>query len=454
MNHKFIIRHTDLLLNALINRDKSVAYVTKSYFKANKGIGSKERQIISDLTFFSLRNYFLIDEINKLFFTFKADNSFILSALSLICIDFDKLTLEKINYQLIKISGAGSFHDFFCSIILNYSHDNGLFNKISDFISSLKSRLKSYDINALALFYSVNVDIVKSLSQLFDFEKVEEYLIGLNHISKVQIRVNTLKTNNIELINSLGNYIDKKSVLASDTALTLTERFNPSQLPEYNNGDFEIQSDGSQLISLLAYQKQFNSILDACAGAGGKSLHLAALSNNLTEITAIDIDSRKIEELRKRALRAGVTSIKSYTLSYFKKSTFANSTFDLVLVDAPCSAIGTSQRDPSKKLFLNKKKIINYQNYQKSILDYYSKFVNNQGFLVYATCSILPEENEQVVENFLIENDAFDLFEPNETLNYYNLRDKLSSSKRGFYRVHPLHNSTDGFFIAILQKKG
>jgi 16S rRNA (cytosine967-C5)-methyltransferase len=295
------------------------------------------------------------------------------------------------------------------------------------------------------------MNIIESLLKILDIDRVKDYLRGLNLRSLPEVRVNQLKTekNNI-------SKLFKKNLIEGDnlspSCIKLNKHLNFNTLNEYSDGLFEVQADGSQVISLLAYNDE-KTILDACAGAGGKSLHLADLSKNNAKITSLDTDKIKIKELIKRKQRAAADSIFAFSVKPFNANILKDNKFELVLIDAPCSGTGTAKRDPSRKIFLNSRKILSYADYQIKLLEYYSQFVKSHGKLIYATCSILPEENELVVEHFLQINHNFELFEPIENLTNYNLKHKLSSNKIGFYRVHPLHHSTDGFFIATLRKK-
>lgn len=259
-----------------------------------------------------------------------------------------------------------------------------------------------------------------------------EELQALNSEAKVVLRVNELKTTRLQLQRLLGEQQVETWVMDDyPHALILQRRQHLHQLAEYKQGLFEIQDASSQLIAPFLDVKEGMQVIDACAGAGGKSLHLAAAMKNKGNILAMDVEERKLIELKKRSERAGISIIKTQTIQpdSIKK---LSQTADRLLLDVPCSGLGVLRRNPDAKWKLNSDFLNKIKQTQQDILCNYATMLKDQGIMVYATCSILPSENQDQVAEFLKKNkNAFELIE-----------DKKIMPSDGF----------DGFYMAKLKR--
>lgn len=239
-------------------------------------------------------------------------------------------------------------------------------------------------------------------------------LEAMNSLSKLVIRANTLKASKEHLIARL----EEEGIATSKTELiddAILFENSPSLVhnPLYKEGFFEVQDYHSQQIAKLIKPKAKQLIVDACAGAGGKSLHLASVSNNQARIIALDTRKAAISELKKRKFRAGATCIKTGINGLYARKELENRA-SVVLVDAPCSGSGTLRRQPELKWHLDENKIENYAKRQKKILTENAIMVRIGGLLMYVTCSIFRKENEEVTQWFLDKNKDFTLtFEKN-----------------------------------------
>ncbi|WP_338793527.1 methyltransferase domain-containing protein [Bernardetia sp. MNP-M8] len=270
-------------------------------------------------------------------------------------------------------------------------------------------------------------------------------IAALNNQAPVVLRVNTLKTSIAKLQKQLSEQnIETKKITQNNTdypdALQLVQRKSIVRNSLYKDGFFEIQDASSQLIAYFLDVKQGMQIIDTCAGAGGKSLHIASLLKNKGQITAMDIYENKLIELRKRANRADVHNIKTHTIKrqdnkvdYNQFSQFHNSA-DRVLIDAPCSGLGVLSRNPDAKWKLSLAFLEEIKQTQQNILQEYSKMTKKGGKLVYATCSILPSENQKQVEIFLNSENGKDFKFVEDK--------KILSHQTGF----------DGFYMALLER--
>lgn len=240
----------------------------------------------------------------------------------------------------------------------------------------------------------------------------DKELAALNVEAKVVLRVNTLKTSVKELQQKLEErevltYADKNY----PDALILEERQNVFQLPEFKEGLFEVQDAGSQAISQFTDAKPGMRIIDACAGGGGKTLHLAALIQNKGRIISMDTEAWKLEELKKRARRGGVSTVETRVIDSSKVIKRLEKSADLLLLDVPCSGIGVLRRNPDAKWKLSPEFVDSVKAAQQDILASYSSMVKPGGTMVYATCSVLHSENEDQVKKFLETNPPFELNE-------------------------------------------
>ncbi len=275
------------------------------------------------------------------------------------------------------------------------------------------------------------------LDELGEKELGEDWtqeIAALNQQAEVILRTNRLKTNP----GALQIILEKEGVETIQNAhfpdaLILSERQNIFQTEAFKNGLFEVQDASSQLVAPFLRVKPGDRVIDACAGAGGKTLHLSSLMENKGQIIALDLYENKLLELKRRAKRNGAHNITIKPIENNKTIKKLHNSADKVLIDAPCSGLGVLKRNPDAKWKLKPEFIEDIKKTQAEILQNYASMVKPGGNLVYATCSILPSENEEQVQKFLTKNSEFSLVEEK----------KISPAKTGF----------DGFYMALLVKK-
>lgn len=231
-------------------------------------------------------------------------------------------------------------------------------------------------------------------------------LRALNMPAKVVLRVNTLKTTRAALQRSLfeNENINTEAPTDFADALILAQRQNIFTRQQFKDGLFEVQDAGSQLIAPYLQAQPGMRVIDACAGGGGKTLHLAALTENKGRIIAMDTEEWKLDELKKRARRAGAVNIETRIIESSKTIKRLEASADRLLLDVPCSGTGVIKRNPDAKWKLSPDFIADVKTLQQKILQDYSMMVKPGGLLVYSTCSLLPSENEHQVERFLQEH--------------------------------------------------
>ena len=297
--------------------------------------------------------------------------------------------------------------------------------------SELKRRIK--DINKVEIRESIP-DWLGTVAKEQLGKDWEKEMIALNEEAKLVLRANTLKTDPVKLQAILKERgVETLSSKERPEALVAGKRSNVFRLEEYKLGLFEIQDKSSQEVAPFLKVEPGMRVIDACAGAGGKSLHLAALMQNKGRILSLDTEEYKLTELKRRAKRAGASIVETRVISSSKTIKRLAGQADRLLLDVPCSGLGVLRRNPDAKWKITPEFIEKVKATQQEILSRYEKMVKPGGVLVYATCSILPAENQEQVKKFLESaGPGFELEEERTIL----------PSESGF----------DGFYMARIKK--
>jgi tRNA/rRNA cytosine-C5-methylase len=274
------------------------------------------------------------------------------------------------------------------------------------------------------------------LAGLFEKElgaKWEKEMSALNEQAPVILRANSLKISAENLVEILKEEGVNSFVLRGyPDAVQLEEKKNVFLTSAFKEGFFEVQDASSQKIAELLDVKEGMRVVDACAGAGGKTLHIAALMKNKGQIIALDIYEWKLAELKRRAKRAGAFNIETRFIEDNKVIKRLHNMADRLLIDAPCSGLGVLKRNPDSKWKIDEDFINRIKTEQENILQNYSKILKKGGKMVYATCSILPSENGEQVRKFLSENTEFAL-----------VKEENIMPSDGY----------DGFYMALIERK-
>ena len=261
-------------------------------------------------------------------------------------------------------------------------------------------------------------------------------LAAQNEQAKVILRVNRLKTTK-EKLRAILMDLNIETEFHKDypDALILTERANVFLTDAFKDGLFEVQDASSQLVAYFLDVQPGMRVVDTCAGAGGKTLHLASLMENKGQLIAMDLYESKLKQLKIRAKRNGAFNIEPRVIESTKTIKKLHEKADRVLIDAPCSGLGVLKRNPDSKWKLQPEFIENIKKIQAEVLENYSKIVKPGGKLVYATCSVLPSENQEQIKHFLNT-------EIGKEFNFVKDQ-KVLASESGF----------DGFYMALLERK-
>ncbi|MDA1100535.1 MAG: RsmB/NOP family class I SAM-dependent RNA methyltransferase [Proteobacteria bacterium] len=300
--------------------------------------------------------------------------------------------------------------------------------------------------------------LAASLVRRFGSE-LEGEMAALQGRAEVDLRVNILKSTPAKVAAELkGHDIGTVPGAFAPTALRLDSHRTMSKHALYLSGAIEIQDEGSQLVALLCAVGPGQQVVDYCAGAGGKSLALAAQMENKGQIFAFDSEPRRLEPLRTRLQRAGVRNVQVHALgdrSAVAALSGLTGKADRVLLDVPCSGSGAWRRNPESKWRLSEEQLLRYGAAQGRILRSTAPLVRAGGRLIYATCSILMEENEDQIEGFLAEQPAFSVLPISRVWD-----EVMTSPDRPtcpcddpYLRLTPARHGTDGFFVAVLERR-
>ena len=401
-HHSFHIKAIFVALKDIFEKNVYADKAIEKVMKANKYWDVRERAFVSDVTYDMVRNWRLIVASSGVEPDAKLSdrNLWMIFGAYLV---FDGYKLPESNY--------------FKGI-----HEKKIVSQLEKFHKIRKIRESVPDwLDAMG---------EKELNK--DWDKI---IRALNQRPTTVLRANSLKTNPKELQTLLEaeNITEASLVTWSPDAVELKFPRNVFRTEAFHKGLFEVQDASSQMVSEFLNVQPGMRVVDACAGAGGKTLHLASLMKNKGRIIAMDVKEKKLEELKKRAARADVRIVETRTIDSTKVVKRLKDTADRLLLDVPCSGLGVLRRNPDSKWKLNPEEIERVKTIQRDILSSFSDITKVGGKMVYATCSILPSEGEDQVKWFL------------ESVGE---RWTLLGEKR--YSPEIYH--ADGFYMALLER--
>ncbi len=388
--------------------------ILSNYFKQKNKLSASERNLIADVIYGILRNYYKISKVVKI-----NDYSRVLGLFCLKLAGFDNIKLIREQFTSIPWIELDD---------ISFQNDD---SSITELPQWLTERL------------------VKQLGSKSELYKLAN---ALNQEASLDLRVNTLKENvaNVKLELEQSNII-VNTMPYSPYGLRIASRVNLLKHSLYKNGVIEIQDESSQLASMLLSPKRGAMVVDFCAGSGGKTLMLAMLMRNSGRVFAFDINEKRLDNIYPRIERAELTNIYPQLISHVDdvKVRRMHEKMDSVFVDAPCSGLGTLRRNPDLKFRQNEATINELRTKQLEILTAASKLVKAGGEIVYATCSILNCENQDIVLKFIEENSSFEIVPIENSLKI----DGLHISDGNFLILLPHLHNTDGFFAVKLRRK-
>ncbi len=277
-------------------------------------------------------------------------------------------------------------------------------------------------------------------------------IAALNLPASLDLRVNTIKSNREDVIEALTHAgLAPEPTPYAPLGLRLLKKPSLQNMPLFKDGAIEVQDEGSQLLAQIVNAKRGEMVVDFCAGAGGKTLALGALMRNTGRLYAFDVSDKRLAKLKPRLARSGLSNVHPVLIAHENDAKVKRlaGKIDRVLVDAPCSGLGTLRRNPDVKWRQTAQGIDELNVKQIAILRGAARLVKPGGRLVYATCSVLDEENEAIVQQFLAAHEDFALVKMSAVL----AEQKITLEMDDYLKLLPNLHQTDGFFAAVLERK-
>lgn len=402
------------LLSAVLRSDAAADKQMESFFRSHREMGARDRGVVAEMVYACLRRRRLLEAA----------------------------------------AGSGRPADLLAAHLLQQGLSGRALAEagyVGD-ASALAERVRTLDRAQLPLAVAANLPdwLAERLVALLGVEETLALAEAFNNPAPVDLRVNTFKANRDEVQASLAaEGFETVPTPYSPLGLRRTDRSPLFKTRAFTAGSFEVQDEGSQLVSLLVEAKRRESVVDFCAGAGGKTLHLGAAMANTGTLYALDNAEWRLEKIKPRLKRSGLQNVRTIAIrdEHDARVRRLAGKMDRVLVDAPCSGSGTLRRNPDIKWRTIELERINAS--QLSILSAASTLVKRGGRLVYATCSVLREENEDVVGHFLADHPEFAVVPVNGILAR---RDVALRMDGPYLRLYPHIHNTDGFFAAVLER--
>ncbi|KQZ52337.1 SAM-dependent methyltransferase [Massilia sp. NEAU-DD11] len=274
----------------------------------------------------------------------------------------------------------------------------------------------------------------------------------LNTAAPLDLRVNSLKADRDKVIAELATApIAAEPTPYSALGLRIWKKPALQNLPLFKEGAIEVQDEGSQVLAQLLGARRGEMVVDFCAGAGGKTLAIGAIMRSTGRLYAFDVSEKRLTKLKPRLARSGLSNVHPVVIAHERDAKVKRlaGKIDRVLVDAPCSGMGTLRRNPDVKWRQQPEGIAELTEKQASILDGAARLVKFGGRLVYATCSLLDEENEGIVQGFLASHPDFELVPMHKVL----AEQRIPLEMGDYLKMLPHKHGTDGFFAAVLERK-
>ncbi len=410
-----IIGHTEAVLREVLRFTAPADSTLSRYFRENPRLGGRERGVIAEAIYGLLRNKSVYTSFSE------SGTGSPMRRLTLLGLA-DAVGIDSLG-------GLSEDEDVWLRRVMEIDRSHLPF--------SLKSNLPEW--------------LWQKLSTKFGDEEAMKLASALNAPASLDLRVNAMKANREDVIASLAQApILAEATPYSALGLRIIKKPSIQNLPLFKDGTIEVQDEGSQVLAQILGAKRGEMVADFCAGAGGKTLALGAAMRNTGRLYAFDISEKRLAKLKPRLARSGLSNVHPVVIAHERDAKIKRlaGKLDRVLVDAPCSGLGTLRRNPDVKWRQTEVGVAELNVKQASILDSAARLVKGGGRLVYATCSILDEENEGIVEQFLVGHPDFSLLPVSQVLE----EQKIQLEMGDYLKLYPHVHNTDGFFAAVFQR--
>lgn len=420
----YLIRQTAVVIADLLNFEGPADAKLSYFFRQNRDLGTKDRAFVAETAYGVLRRLRFLVAVSQS----ETDEA----------PDPRKLVLA----YLIKIQGMGV-------------------QKLSESLDeqqkewAVEIKAKQVDKNDLVVQADVPDWLWEKLTAQYGEQEALTIARSMHQAASLDLRVNTLKGNREETLKQLieqnTSVNNIETTPYAPTGIRMPLRMNISKHKLFTEGKIEVQDEGSQILSYLVGPKRGMMVADMCAGAGGKTLAMGAMMKNTGRLYAFDVSEKRLSSLSQRLKRSGLSNMMIQRINNENDAKLKRlkGKFDRVLVDAPCSGMGTLRRNPDLKWRQKPNDVEELNALQSSILQSAAKLVKAGGRLIYATCSLLKEENELMAEAFLAAHPEFSLVNAAALLQ----QQKIDLDTGEYLRLLPNVHKTDGFFAAVFEKQ-
>lgn len=410
-----IIGHTEEVLRDILRFTAPADNTLSRYFKDHPRLGSRERGVIAEGIYGLLRN--------------------------------------KALYGSFAESGSGSPMRRLALLALADAAGADSLGGLTETELEWLTRVMSTDRTLLptALQVSLPEWLMERLVTQMGQEGMLQFARATNRHAPLDLRVNVMKSDRATVQAELtaAGILCEPTPFSVD-GLRVVKKPSLQNLPLFKDGVIEVQDEGSQLLAQIVGAKRGEMVVDFCAGAGGKTLALGAAMRNTGRLYAFDISEKRLAKLKPRLARSGLSNVHPVVIAHERDAKIKRlaGKIDRVLVDAPCSGLGTLRRNPDVKWRQQPQGIVELNEKQAAILDSAARLVRPGGRLVYATCSVLNEENEMIASQFLAAHPEFQLMPMQQVLD----EQKIGMTQGDFLKLSPETHDTDGFFAAVFTR--
>lgn len=416
--HGFLIGQTETLLADVLKFAGPADAATSRFFRAHPKLGHGERGVIAEAVFAVLR--------------------------------------RRMEFAHLAESGSGSPARRLALLgLMQTAGRTALKPFVSEAEGTWLEHVAKIDPESLPLRIRMNLPdwICDALSKRFSPEELAQLAAAVNYPAPLDLRSNPQKATRDQVLDALGKAgIEAGATPFAPFGVRVIGKPPLTKLDAFQDGWIEVQDEGSQLLCSIVAPKRGEMIVDFCAGAGGKTLALGAMMRSTGRLYAFDISDRRLAKLKPRLARSGLSNVNPVLIDseHDAKIKRLAGKIDRVLVDAPCSGLGTLRRNPDLKWRQTPESIAELTPKQASILASASRLVKKGGRLIYATCSVLDAENEAIVEQFLADHPDFALVPARDVL----AEQRIDLDTGDYLSLWPHRHATDGFFAAVLERRG
>ncbi|HEY4542837.1 MAG TPA: RsmB/NOP family class I SAM-dependent RNA methyltransferase [Noviherbaspirillum sp.] len=413
--HPAVVSHAEETLREVLRLTGPADAVVSRYFREHPKLGGRERGAIAESVFAVLRN--------------------------------------KLAYASFAESGTGPAMRRLALLGLADSAGAESIAGLTEEEAAWLQRIAQIDRNTLPLALRANLPpwLMELLTGRLGEEGMLALAQSLNQVAPLDLRVNSVKAKRDDVLPALTEAgISAEPTPYSPLGIRLKKKPALQNLPLFKDGAIEVQDEGSQLLTQIVGARRGEMVVDFCAGAGGKTLALGADMRNTGRLYAFDVADKRLAKLKPRLARSGLSNVHPVLIAHENDAKVKRlaGKIDRVLVDAPCSGLGTLRRNPDMKWRQTPESVAELNAKQHAILASAARLVKPGGRLVYGTCSLLDEENEQIVKRFQAEHPDFRLVPMQEVL----AEQKIALDMSQYLKLLPHIHQTDGFFAAVFER--